>query len=123
MATIHRVAISYIFYSRANLFHRYSRTACRNHQHAATASYRFIVQVYTNHGIGTHSTGMFLHLAQGYIFSFAQHFFIRATSPTHHVADAGKEIAEYIGTDNRFTGNDAIIAGDTSTLNSRGCCY
>lgn len=84
------------------LFYCHSRTASGYHQHTTASTYSFIVQIHANHSIGSESSGVFLHFTQGDIFRFAQHFLIRAATSAHYIADTGKKVTEYIGTDNRL---------------------
>ena len=46
----------------------------------------------------------------------------RMSGDVTEIAHTGKEVAEQVGTDNRFARHDAIIAGNSFSLNIGSCC-
>ena len=109
MRCVFRVLCSKRNNNQLILFNLYGCAVSSHHQHTATTSNCLIIQINTYHGISSHLSCLCLHFLQRCIFCHTQHFFIRTGTTTHNIPNTCKQVAEYIGTYDCFSGNYSII--------------
>jgi len=109
-------------YRASGVVQHHRRARRRHHQHAATVAdlHGLVVEVHADHRIATEALGVFHHLAHRGVLGITQHLLVRARAPTHDVADAGEEVAEDVGAEDRLAGDHAEIAADLVAIEGRG---
>ena len=82
----------------------------------------FEVKVDADNGVGTQCCGSLLQFLERLFLGFDEHVFVGSGTTSEEVVDGSHEIFHYVGTDDDFAGDDAIISLDVVTLDGRGGC-
>jgi hypothetical protein len=102
--------------------HRYDRGArCRYHQHRAAAGGDvFIIEIDADHGIGAQLRAPRPAFRKRDFPRFAQRFLVGARTSADDVANAGEDIAEDVGAENRLSGDDTLVLDDLAAFDRVG---
>src|SRR5690606_30434966 len=96
------------------------RARHRDHQHRSLFADDLIIEIDTNHGIGTKTARVLLDFGESFRTRIAHGVLIRPGAATDDVANAGKQIAEDVGADDDLADHQSEIFTDGTAFDDSG---
>src|SRR5688572_11759487 len=96
------------------LLNNHSRPTGTDHQHPTAAAHRdrLVVEIHGHHGVAPEVLRLLAHLVERDVLGLAELLLVRRRPAPDDVPDAGEEIAEDIGTEDRLAAHEPDVLRD-----------